>query len=188
MWYVCNSDFSRGAVVFSDRNAFHKCSSRKLQNNFQISNAKIQESMSQDHIFEIQESPNVLESLSLLGSPESVVTVLTLVNVGRSCYCIAGNTGLNEINPTSDVPLAARTSCIFVQSALHCLWKWQSVKCHGSWSWNPLPSKNFLQLCHLSLIATWHLKWEQWFVCMLVLMFTCTCGIARQNVDFCKLC
>lgn len=31
---------------------------------------------------------------------ESIVTVLTLENVGRSCYSIHGNTGLNEIYPS----------------------------------------------------------------------------------------
>lgn len=31
---------------------------------------------------------------------ESIVTVVTLKYVGRSCYCMCGNTDLNEINPT----------------------------------------------------------------------------------------
>lgn len=31
---------------------------------------------------------------------ESIVTVQTLENVGRSCYCMHGNAGLKEIYPT----------------------------------------------------------------------------------------
>lgn len=43
-------------------------------------------------------------------------------------------------------------------------------------------------LCHLSVIETRHLKLNQIFICMLVLMFMRTYSVATQNVHFCKLC
>lgn len=60
-------------------------------------------------------------------------------------------------------------------SSQHCtVSRKDSVKCHGLWSLSPLHSQNFLQLCHLSIIETRHLKLEQVFICMFVLMFIST--------------
>lgn len=62
---------------------------------------------------------------------ESIVTVLPLENVGRSCYCIHGNTVLNEIYPTKCCAFCCMNLLHFSVVSTALLLEMTECKCHG---------------------------------------------------------
>lgn len=62
---------------------------------------------------------------------ESTVTGLTLENVGRSCCCIHGNTGLNEIYPTKQCAFCCMNILHFSVVSTALPLEMTEYKCHG---------------------------------------------------------
>lgn len=127
-------------------------------------------------------------AVQLAAWTESIVTVPTLDHVGRSCYCIHGNSGLNEIYLTKRCAFCFMNLLHFsvVSTALSL----EMTESKMSW----IMITKSLAFIELSLAlspsynrnVTSKIKTDI-YICIFVLMFTCTYSAVSQNVHFCRL-